>query len=140
MVRRQPSPLTTNFGLHLFIIMAQPTPMDVNGASTAGPNLIVAPGKRKRDSEDDGTTPIAHAGMQNEAIKNSESPHTPNGINRDYTDVVQNCFTVLQRYDDVLFFVCSDHPLLPRLCAYYCTISSRLFQQQLSCALMRMDF
>lgn len=90
-------------------VMAQPTPMDLNGAPTPDTgdfNQVVAPGKRKRDSEDEGATTTTTSSIDQQdrpdSVRNSTPPPT-NGVVRDQAELVKTCFEVLTRY--VVFFL-----------------------------------
>lgn len=76
--------------------------MDINGVPSPEPadaNLAVAPGKRKRDSEDEGAVIVAQIEeQQDDDSKISTPPPPTNGILRDQTELVKTCFVALKRY------------------------------------------
>lgn len=85
-------------------VMAQPAPMDINGAPTPETNDFnqpFAPGKRKRDSEDEGAT-ISNDEKDLQKAVETPTPPPTNGVVRDQAALVKTCFEVLTRY--VVFF------------------------------------
>jgi hypothetical protein len=79
--------------------MAQSSPMDINGVSTpeaAEINQSVLPGKRKRDSEDEGAI-IADPPQEENDNDTKPSPVPTIADVRDQAELVKTCFEALKR-------------------------------------------